>query len=77
MRGDLISQYVTGARRCYVVMWLQAHFSAKLGKDKHVWLDRVRAVASETLTQVSAVKFTANVSSHGRSEQPCLRDSPL
>ncbi len=45
--------YVTGALRCYVVMWLQAHFSAKLGKDKHVWLDRVRAVASETLTQVT------------------------
>ena len=49
------SQSIVGALRCYVVMWLQAHFSAKLGKDKHVWLDRVRAVASETLTQVSAV----------------------
>jgi hypothetical protein len=51
--GDLT---VCGALRCYVVMWLQAHFSAKLGKDKHVWLDRVRAVASETLTQVTAVR---------------------
>lgn len=44
---------------CYLVMWLQTHFSTQLRKEKHVWLDKVDNVAKETLTQSKVVRAFA------------------